>query len=268
MQILNSNTTIICPCNDGESLLIIEIARKLAFDVRVSNQGWGAVLSSEPAEIFSDLKKNVIIIEIPGIEKEEELRKGHKLFIIDHHKYPELDRSNPKSSLEQFSDLIEYKLNRWETGIALNDSGYIYALKKNSFSDEEIRKIREFDLSAQGYKTGDFEELSRDYYKGYPFGKGFYVVETHNGKTSYLADLHFLENEKQKKSVDLIVFVNNPNDQVEEINFFGSPAIARVLQKKMGGYCGGDEEKSMFWGVELSTPTSKGDLLSSINLLR
>ena len=122
----------------------------------------GATLFQEPDEKFADLKKHVIIIEMPGVQKEKELKdKGHSLFVIDHHKYQDIDRSFSVSSLEQFACLISYHLNRWEMGIALNDRGYIPALRKNGYSEEEILKIRQFDLETQGYKPEHFDVLKR-----------------------------------------------------------------------------------------------------------
>ncbi|NUO10023.1 MAG: hypothetical protein HUU08_15350 [Candidatus Brocadia sp.] len=148
--------------------MIIEIAKKLSFDVRISAQGWGAVLSREPDETFTDLKKNVIIVEMPDVLKEKELQeKGHNLFVLDHHQYPHLKRLYPVSALEQFACLISYTLNRWQMGVALNDRGYIPALRKQGYSEDEILEIRQYDLEAQGYKPEYFEMLRRDYLKGY-----------------------------------------------------------------------------------------------------
>lgn len=265
-MIQTTNTTIICPCNDGESHLIIEIARRLSFDVRISKQGWGAVLSQEPDGTFADLKKHVIIIEMPGVQKEKELKdKGHSLFVIDHHKYQDIDRSFCVSSLEQFACLISYTLSRWEMGIALNDRGYIPALRKNGYSEEEIFKIRQFDLEVQGYKTEYFETIKKDYLKGYTSGKDLYVVETHCEKTSYLSDLHFLENEKRKSRMDLVVFVTGSEKKIKEINFYGSPVRVKALQKRFGGYSGGDEKVSMFWGKVITTPMTKEEFLRFFN---
>lgn len=267
MKITNTNTSIICPYNDGEICLIVDIAKKLNFDVRVSNQTWGAVLSKELDETFVNLKENVIIIEMPGIEKENEIKKSRNLIIIDHHKYQDLDRSNPKSSLEQFADIVSYKFNRWEMGIALNDRGYIYALKENGYNDEEIKKIREFDLSCQGYKAEDFKILEEDYRKGYIFNDS-YIVETKNNKTSYLADLHFLENEKRNKPLDLFVFTMSGEKKINEINFYGFPETAKTLYAELGGWCGGDEKKSMFWGWKAETEMAVNDFLLIISKYR
>lgn len=265
-MIQTTNTTIICPCNDGESRLIIDIAKKLSFDVHISKQGWGAVLSQEPDETFADLKKHVIIVEMPGVQKEAELKdKGHNLFVIDHHKYQDMDRSYPVSSLEQFACLISYTLDRWEMGIVLNDRGYIPALRKNGYAEEEILKIRQFDLEAQGYKPEYFEILRKDYLKGYNPSQDFFVVETNCEKTSYLSDLHFFENEKRKSRIDLVVFTVGPENKIKEINFYGSPARAQALQKRFGGYSGGDEKVSMFWGKVITTPMTKEEFLRFFN---
>ena len=257
-----TNTTIICPCNDGESRLIIDIAKKLSFDIRISKQGWGAVLSQEPDGTFANVKKHVIIVEIPCVQKEKELKaKGHSLFVIDHHKYQDIDRSYSVSSLEQFACLISYTLDRWEMGVALNDRGYIYALKENGYSGEEILKIRQFDLESQGYKPEYFEILKKDYLKGYNSGQDLYVVETNCEKISYLSDLHFLENEKRKSRMDLVVFTVDSGEKIKEVNFYGSPVRAKSLQKKFGGYSGGDEKVSMFWGKEITTPVTREEFL-------
>lgn len=267
-MIHNTDTTIICPRNDGESRLIIDIAEKLSFDVRISTQGWGAVLSQEPDETFANLKKNVIIVEMPGIRKEKELKdKGHNLFVIDHHKYQDMDRSYPVSSLEQFACLLSYTLNRWEMGVALNDRGYIPALRKQGYAEDEILEIRQYDLEAQGYKPEYFEMLRRDYLKGYNRGQDLYVVETTCEKTSYLSDLHFFENEKRIHRIDLIVFTAGAENTMQKIIFYGSPARAKALQEKFGGYSGGDEKVSMFWGMDKTNPMTREAFLRVFDLL-
>lgn len=264
-MIHNTNTTIICPRNDGESRLIIDIAEKLSFDVRISKQGWGAVLSREPAETFRDLKKNVIIVEMPDALKEKELQdRGHHLFVLDHHQYPHLKRLYPVSALEQFACLISYTLNRWQMGVALNDRGYIPALRRQGYSEDEILEIRQYDLEAQGYQPAYFEILRRDYLKGYNRGQDLYVVETTCEKTSYLSDLHFFENEKRRLRTDLVVFTADAGNTMQKISFYGSPARAKALQGKFGGYSGGDEKVSMFWGIDITTAVTKETFLRSL----
>ncbi len=142
--------TLICPCNDGEAKTIIDIAKKLRIDTRISRQGWGAKIEEEPSNNLKELKKIIVIIEMPSLNFEKKLReKGHFVKIIDHHKYNDLDRTNKLSSLEQFAKLLNFKLSRWQKGIAFNDRGYIYLLKGEKYSLKEIIKIREFDLKTQ-----------------------------------------------------------------------------------------------------------------------
>jgi len=52
--VLIENTTLICPKNDLESQTIVNIAMRLGMDVRVSEQGWGAMLGMEPPEVFQN----------------------------------------------------------------------------------------------------------------------------------------------------------------------------------------------------------------------
>ncbi|MBI5409185.1 MAG: hypothetical protein HZA14_07455 [Nitrospirae bacterium] len=258
------DTSVICPSNDGEGRSIIDIARRMSFDVRVSPQGWGAKLSKEPPETFLGLRENVVIVEIPGVEKEAELGRTHRLYIIDHHRYDGLDRINPLSSLEQFARLTGYELDRREAGVALNDRGYIYALKDAGYSEEEIRGIRRYDFEAQGYGIDDFKALSEDYSKGYAHKGRCYVVETESRKTSFLSDMHFYEfydEETGRTRLDLLVFVT-AGGRLVKAGFSGAPRVAKAMYKMAGGYCGGDEKRSMYWGKEFANgEASKEDLL-------
>ncbi len=260
-EVNNTNTSVITPSNDGESVMIVDIARKLGFDVRVSIQKWGARLENEQEQTFSELMENVIIIEIPWPAKEAELGRKHKVFIIDHHVYGDINRSNVKSSLEQFAELVGYQLNRWEKGIALNDRGYIYALQEEGYSDKEIKETRQFDLTAQGYQKEDFERLEDDYILGYSFDDKFYIVETMNEKTSYLNDIHFFHKKELHRDIGLIIISRNPKISKWKISFSGKPAIVKALYKKFGGYYGGDEKTSMYWGNEIIGYFNKDDFL-------
>ena len=263
-QLDREKISLVCPQNDGESAAIIEIARRLSIDVRVSSQPWGATLDKEPPQTFWGLKLNLVIVEIPGPEKEDELRKEHGLFIIDHHKYPGLDRSNPRSSLEQFADIVDYKLSRREKGIALNDRGYIFALRENGFNMEEIREIRKFDLMAQGLSDDDFDSLAGDYYKGFQTDR-LYVVHTGNPRNSYLSDLHFYENERRNEKLDLVVLLLGAGGKkVEKASFSGDPAMAKKLFENLGGFSGGDARVSMYWGKETQGIVSPRQMLDEI----
>jgi len=257
-------TSLICPVNDGESKTIVDIALKLNMDVRVSHQPWGAVLSKEPPETFQGLMENVVIVEIPGPEEEDRLRLDHRLFIIDHHRYQSIDRSNPLSSLEQFANLVSYDLNRWEMGVAINDRSYIYGLQDNGYTDKEIQELRQFDLAQQGYKSDDFSTLEADYLRGRLIVEDLYLVETKFSRNSYLADLHLLRSGKTPERLDLLVAQVSSANKISEINFYGTPGRAKRLYQAIGGFSGGDESRSMYWGKTLDPPVDEKEFLSSL----
>jgi len=157
-----ANTTLIIPDNDGEAHLAIEIVKRVGMDVRVSNQKWGARLEQElkiNPEILSCPQKTILVFEMPSKEIEEKLKQqGMAIEIIDHHQYQDDDRSKELSSLEQLLDklqLSEQQLQklgfdpRFVRGVAINDKSYIYGLRQAGYSEDEIRKIREFDIRAQ-----------------------------------------------------------------------------------------------------------------------
>ena len=264
-MLLPSNTSIICPSNDGEAVTIIDLAKRLGFDVHVSPQPWGATLDKEPASIFDLLRSNIVIIEIPGVEKEAALAREHQLYVLDHHKYEEFDRSNPKSSLEQFAELVGYTLNRWETGIALNDRGYIPALQEQGYTKAEIQQIREFDLTAQGYAQDVYRALERDYADGWIHKNRMYIVATKQSLSSYLGDIHFWNDAAQEKKLDLLILKTNSNNLVQDISFNGTPEFAAKLFKRLGGYCGGNKYLAMYWGKQQKTETTKENAIRLID---
>lgn len=259
-----SLTSLISPVNDGESRTILDIALKLNMDVRISHQPWGAMLSKEPPETFQGLMENVMIVEIPGLEEEDRLRLGHKVFIIDHHRYQNIDRSNPLSSLEQFANLIGYNLNRWQMGVAINDRSYIYGLQDNGYTDKEIQELRQFDLAQQGYRPDDFSTLEADYLRGRLIVEDLYLVETGLSRNSYLADLHLLRSGKTPGRLDLLVAQVSSVNKIGEINFYGTPGRAKKLYEVIGGFSGGDEKISMYWGKVFDVPVDEEEFLASL----
>lgn len=233
--------SLICPRNDGEAETIVKMAMVLlGIDVRISLQPWGATLDKEPQENLRDLQKTVVIVEMPSVEKEEELRRnGHEVIVIDHHNYVGmgLDRSNKLSSLEQFAKLIGHELSRWEMGVAINDRGYIYGLIDARYDMNEIRAIRMADLEAQGATRNDFALCAEALEKA-ETKNGITIVRVATNKVTYINDLCVLGNPGKVQDI----LICSPN----EINFSGSPEKAKALSI-LGGWSGGGEI-SKFWG--------------------
>jgi hypothetical protein len=235
--------------NDAESFTIIKIAKRLGFEVRVSTQNsWFCPLYKEPNYLFRELKSNVVIIEMPGPEKEAHLSKDHNVILIDHHGYPslKLDREHKKSSLEQFSDLVGYKLSSEEMGIAINDQEYIYGLKRAGYSLSQIQDIRKLDISLQGYTEDELEELRKDFKNGFQLKNGIQVYHSSvRDKFSYLMDLHVMNEGAEYSNV--VIFGNSGREKGKFIFFSGSMEIVNKL-KKLGGFSKKSTSLYGLWG--------------------
>lgn len=243
-----NNTSFICPRNDAESATIIDVLKRHNFDVRISRQKtWFCPLDKEPNETFDNLKENVVIVELPGLKSEEKLAKSHKVIIVDHHGYPSLgiNRENPKSSIEQIADLIGYELDHFERGVSINDQEYIYGLVKNSYSEDEIKKIRALDLRMQGYTEEEFRINKEDQQNPTFYAPDIYHYETRIPKYSFLIDLHVIQ---QKGRFTNIVITGFADEKKKQLIFF-SGSMDRINElKKLGGYSKQSNEQYGLWG--------------------
>lgn len=247
-----SDITIICPNNDGESKMIIKIANRLKMDVRVSTQSWGSTLDKEPKENLKDLKNNLVIIEMPNPRVEKELsNEGYNVVLIDHHKMYGLDRTNSKSSLEQFAELLGYTLNKFERGIAINDRGYIYSLLDEGYTMGEIIKIREYDLQAQAVSQGInwnfIKKVSFDAEMKKKMVNGIYITYIPTTFNMYLLDLVMFQNPTQ--ITNLVIISTSSDGVIPLVQFFGNKDIVNTLYAIFGGFMGGGRNDSGFWGI-------------------
>lgn len=228
--------------------MIIDIARRHKIDLRISLQPWGAVLAKEPKKNFMNLKPILVIVEQPGLKKEEELRsQGYKIIIIDHHKYSDgLNRYQKLSSLEQFAQLIGHHLNRFEKGLAINDRAWIYGLVKAGYSKKEIMTIRDYDLRAQGLNNQIKRTLAKIAEKSPEFPRGIVICNMpHTLNVSYLRDkIAFRDT---TRIISSLIYKRYQNGRLALIVFTGQPKLAIKLVNKFGGSLGGDRKFSMVW---------------------
>ncbi|PWT94167.1 MAG: hypothetical protein C5B54_00465 [Acidobacteria bacterium] len=236
--------TVISPQNDGESRTIVDICKRLNMDLRISTQPWGATLDQEPPEHLQNLKRVVVVVEMPSLTLESKLRdQGHQVEIVDHHYYPKigLDRRQPLSSLEQVANLLDYNLTRWEMGIAINDRNYIFGLLDAGYSFDEILEIRKFDLEAQGVPPENIVKV-REALKTAPVKKGITILRLDFPSAGYAQDFLVLETPDQVR--DLLILTGNP---VRKAQFYGDPVKIQKLAE-IGEWMGGGD-KSKFWGT-------------------
>ena len=168
---------------------------------------------------------------------------------IDHHKYGDDDRSNPKSSLEQVADILNVELTLMEKFVAANDKGYIPAMEKlgqelgltKNELDKMIANIRLKEREIQGI-TKEQEEQAEEAIKnlGDLNEKRKYIeVDLPHSKTATITDRLY-------KLYDELLIVSGDG----ETNFYGSTEMVRMLEEKFpGGWSGGDLENGQgFWG--------------------
>lgn len=289
------NTLFILPNNDGEANRSIQILNALnAPYIHVSQQKWGATLNQEwsliDLTLFSKVK-NVAIFEIPGIAEkegdkilfEEKIKeKNLNLDIIDHHYYEWVNRYSPKSSIEQLCEKIGWQLNDTDKAIAVNDRSYIPGLKSMGLSIEEIRRVRTFDLVAQGKKISD---IKRQIVKS--------KILIDQLVKSKIGNLWIIENIKLDRAILLQEIALRSEDGLTQVfesrnlklGFSGNPKVCDLLLnmnfKEKGfphpyyNYGGGDGTVSKFWGFKpknsnhpFSTKFSQDILDTIVNKLK
>ena len=183
--------------------------------------------------------------EVYGIE----LQGDTKCKNIDHHKYGDDDRTNPKSSLEQVAEILQVELTLMERFIAANDRGYIPAMEKlgkelgltNKELERIISTIRLREREIQGI-TKEQEAQAEEAIKklGNLSEKRRYIeVDLPHSKTATITDRLY-------RLYDELLVVSGDG----ETNFFGSTEIIRMLEAEFpGGWSGGNLENGQgFWG--------------------
>ncbi len=122
---------------------------------------------------------------------------------IDHHLYsedrgrgfPAEDRRHPLTSIEQVASIIGVELNRFQSLVAKNDSGYIPAMLSFGASKEEIESIREADRRAQGLTESDELNAKADLTRMEKRGDRIRVRCTGRPTSAHVDGLHGLATE-------------------------------------------------------------------------
>ena len=257
----------ISPNNDLEAKAIIELLQRNNEDVLVTEQQWGASWENLEEEIKAKIQEAKDKQEvIYGIELQGD---SDGAINVDHHKYGDDDRSNPKSSIEQVADILGIELSLDERFIAENDKGYIPAMKRLGkelgISDEDLQEIidniRMRDREMQGItieqetqaqeaiqKLGDLTK-KRDYVQ----------VDLPHSKTATIQDrLH--------GKVDNMLIISGDG----ETNFYGVTEIINMLNEKFpGGWSGGQLDKGNgFWGGYVDQEAVKREVQNMIDKMR
>lgn len=241
------NRLWVIPNNDLEARTIGEMLKREGENFLVTGQAWGASWNNLEVElkekIDEAIKNNMTIY---GVELQGD---SNGAINVDHHKYGEDDRSNPKSSIEQVAEILGVKLTLDEQFVSANDKGYIPAMKKlgeelginENDLEEIIKNVRMRDREAQGV-TIEQEAQAEEAIKrlGNIGEMNYYLcVKIPHSKTAPVTDRLY---EKYK---NLLIISGDG-----ETNFFGeTEMINRLNEIFPGGWSGGQlEEGNGFWG--------------------
>jgi hypothetical protein len=261
---LINSTLFVVPDNDGEARRALSILKSInAPYVIRSKQRWGATLDKEKIDIeLLQKMKSVAIFEIPGLYEENQIRElGPEVIILDHHKYANIDRRQPLSSLEQLAELIGWRLSDLDYALAVNDRGYIPGLRKLNLNEAQIYAIRVYDLIAQGLSLSEVLTQIRNAKALIPgiqkMGSIFLLPEAPG------IDEGILKQELAILSSDGMISALLLNNG--KIGFTGDPKIVQKLLEfdfttlgfrpgTYSQYGGGDPDASMFFGFKPKEP--------------
>ena len=237
----------------GLDLEMVEIARVLTehnipyFDRALD---WShATFAAYEEEIHSAISngRRPVLIELRDIPAEV-----HPFIdIIDHHG---IESAHLPTCLEAVLTRIGVTtLTREQQLIAANDKGYIEEMAAIGTTSEEIQHIRALDRKAQGI-TQEQELAGEEAIRNLDNRSvGLTIVYLPHDKTATVTDRLSSLTGGPGYSNLLIV-------SPEELSFFGSGKIILELERKFGGYCGGQLPSSGYWGMAVSYETARSSI--------
>ncbi len=267
------DTVLLVPENDVESQTILEIATKVGIPILKSEQPHGARLANEPNLLARldhstnqvanhstnpvDIHRRLAIVEIPGPLLEESLRQaGWEVIIIDHHRYDELDRRNPLSSLEQFlvifqitpADLDNLGFDpRIIFGLGVMDRGFVWGLSPAGFSISESAQVRVEYRRRKNLLKGENAILIQSVKRAWETREqqdGVYIIRSDNKEHHIREEISFLLAESHELPPPAIIYEGDGRVTVQDC------AQAPLLFTHFGGYTFGND---LCWGREANS---------------
>jgi hypothetical protein len=271
MSIDLATTVLLCPKNDEESVLILKIAKAVGIPTLTSPQAHGSRLELEK-DLEERLKavnpnaKTVVIVEIPGPEREAELEKaGFEVVIIDHHRYEGLNRMKQESSLDQFlvvfgltdEKLVELGFDPFLVkGVGMMDRGWVWELSREGIEKADRKRIMDYYLLFLEDLGGARPEGMIEARKAWDSREernGVVIVSTPT-ETRIRESLSLILAENFDEPPVTIVIEGKHRISVQDTN--KAPKLLEVF----GGYVFG---KDLCWGYP-STPEKPGPTIDEI----
>ncbi len=272
-----SDTILICPKNDEESLQIFKIAQALKIPTLVSEQPHGARLYNEPdlmqrlTEVDPEAK-HLVIVEIPGPEMEEKLKEaGYRLTLIDHHRYEDMNRMQPLSSLEQFLQQFSVSDDKLESlgfdpllvkGVGMVDRGFLWELTKEGVKKEDAKRIRDYYLDLVRELGGMPESIIAEAQQAWDKREeqGAFIVVRSKNKGAHIREaLSFIVADHYTTPPQLIILEGDGRVTLQDSE------LAPKLHQTFGGFTFG---KDRCWGFAPTSDKSAPKLEEILEVLR
>lgn len=267
---------VLLPKNDPESIVIGELCHAFSIPTVVSDQPHGAYLAAEKkieerVRQANQNVKEIIIIEIPGIEEEEKLRKrGFQVTLIDHHRYEGLDRMHKKSSLEQFIELFDISNEEishagfnpmYIKGVAVIDRSFVWGLSKEGFSQDQRKEIIEYYQSflykMYGKDRKAQEQLARELYEKRKTDHGFLIIQNTNPDIGVRDALSFEIAKHYSEPVPTIIYST-------KMIYVQESERAKEFYEEFGGFMYGGEDRC--WGKHMESKDELQKIASKIGV--
>lgn len=270
-----SDHVLVCPKNDEESVLILKLAETFGIATVVSGQPHGAKLANEKNLIdriraLNGRIRAVVIVEIPGPAEEKALREeGIVVTIIDHHLYPNLNRMQKLSSLEQFllyfgitdEDLIRTNYDPvLVRGVGMIDRGYFWELEKEGLVPEDRTRVIEY-YGQLGRELGDRTEQWGEALKAWESRRiefGVLIVRAPNTTVKIREEISFLVAQEYPSYPPPITIIEEGEIRIIVQEFDN----AKVLYDRWGGFMFG---QGRCWGLEGADRPLVAEIFELIN---
>lgn len=266
---------VVCARNDEESLQIIKLTEAFKIPSFVSLQPHGARLEKEPI-FFQRLTeehpkaKHLVLVEMPGVEMESRLEAlGYTVTIIDHHRYPGLDRMKQKSSLEQFLAFFgieDVDLERQGfdpllvRSVGVIDRGFFWELAKEGFSEEDRRRAIKYYLALRdelALFNPEAADEARQVFEAREDCDGVLVFRGAGSRFRIREELSFLLAEHYPdREPTSVIFERDGKVSVQNTPY------ANALTERFGGYQFG---KGLCWGKVLEDLGNDRDTLPTLS---
>ncbi|KKT92230.1 MAG: hypothetical protein UW92_C0004G0013 [Candidatus Jorgensenbacteria bacterium GW2011_GWA2_45_13] len=218
--------------SDAEMVEIKKILSENNIPFSDKNLGWGAKASAYAEEIISAKKGKLFPV---FVELENDI--NYDGTIVDHHG----SRAGEQPSIIQVLNLLGLiKPTRWQKLIGANDAGYIPAMVAIGATEEEIKKVRLADRTAQGITPEQEREAERAI-AAYEVSGRLTIVHMAHSKCATVTDRLF-------GKYDQLLILSSDG----EVNFFGDGALCVELKEKFQGWNGGSglgkKGENAYWG--------------------